>query len=65
MSKEFIVVKNVDGTPAGKKEVTSKVMAANVASYIVNGNLIYGLLEYLKMQEDAKNLPEIEQKESV
>jgi hypothetical protein len=57
--KEYFTVRDQDGKVVGKREVTSKVDAHNVAGYIINGTLVYSYWDYVKMQEEATLVQEI------
>lgn len=50
---EYIVVKDLDNNIVGKRVITSKVMAENVAAFIVNNTLVYPFSAFAKMQEEA------------
>lgn len=59
IQNEYIQVTDEKDNVIGKRRVHSKILAQNRNCYIVNGNLIYAIPFYYKMQEDIKDLPEI------
>lgn len=57
---EYIIVRDTDNNVIGKRKVSSKINVQSHACYVINNDLIYPYDYYDKMQEEAKDLPEIE-----
>lgn len=61
--KEYVVIKDNDGVPISRLEVTSKELAQNVHGFIINGNIIKSIGEFIKEQELCKTLPDLSELE--
>lgn len=55
----YLIVKNENGEPIGKRKITSLVALENVPAYVVNHTLLVGVVEYQNAQELAKQLEEL------
>lgn len=60
LKDEYIVVKDTNNNAIGKRKVHSKVIAQNRNCYIINHSLVFAIPFYYIMQEEVKDLPEIE-----
>lgn len=60
LKDEYIVVRDTNENLIGKRKVYSKVIAQNRNCYIINNSLVFAIPFYYKMQEEAKDLSEIE-----
>lgn len=57
---EYIIVVDTDNNVVGKRKVHSKINIQSHACYLINNDLIYSYASYDKMQEEVKDLLEIE-----
>ena len=60
LKDEYIGVRDTNENLIGKKKVHSKVIAQNRNCYIINHSLVFAIPFYYIMQEEVKDLPEIE-----
>lgn len=58
---EYIIVRDENGKPIGKRKVTSKKLMENVFGYKLNNSVIIPIGQHKKDQELADDLPELEE----
>lgn len=61
--KEYIIVKDMDGNPIARKEITSRQPLQNAHGLVIDGNITKSYGEFYADQELAQTLPDFNESE--